>query len=118
MQLSSHQAQTIIDGAEAKDRKMGQEGASTADVIFSDVRVPPAALVGGSEEAGYRAAMTSLARGRVHIAALAVGAAQRALDESVAYAATATQGGAPAAIVTVRNGMYMAVACAVMDAKP
>ena len=37
--------------------------------------------------------MTSLARGRVHIAALAVGAAQRALDESVAYAAAATQGG-------------------------
>lgn len=37
--------------------------------------------------------MTSLARGRVHIAALSVGAAQRALDESVAYAATATQGG-------------------------
>ena len=39
--------------------------------------------------------MTSLARGRVHIAALAVGAAQRALDESVSYAATATQGGTP-----------------------
>ena len=37
--------------------------------------------------------MTSLARGRVHIAALAVGTAQRALDESVAYAASATQGG-------------------------
>ena len=37
--------------------------------------------------------MTSLARGRVHIAALAVGTAQRALDESVAYAATTTQGG-------------------------
>ena len=51
------------------------------------------ALVGGSEDIGYRAAMTSLARGRIHIAALAVGAAQRALDESVAYAATATQGG-------------------------
>ena len=37
--------------------------------------------------------MTSLARGRVHMAALAVGTAQRALDESVAYAASATQGG-------------------------
>ncbi|MGB2920175.1 MAG: acyl-CoA dehydrogenase family protein, partial [Mycobacterium sp.] len=49
--------------------------------------------VGGSEDIGYRAAMTSLARGRVHIAALAVGTAQRALDESVSYAATATQGG-------------------------
>ncbi|ODR10023.1 acyl-CoA dehydrogenase [Mycobacterium sherrisii] len=77
-----------------KDAKMGQEGAWTADVNFTDVRVGSAALVGGSEDVGYRAAMTSLARGRVHIAALAVGLATRALDESVAYAATATQGGA------------------------
>lgn len=79
----------------AKDAKMGQEGAWTSDVSFTDVRVPDAALVGGSEDLGYRAALTSLARGRVHIAALAVGAAQRALDESVAYAAAATQGGTP-----------------------
>lgn len=78
----------------AKDAKMGQEGAWTSDVGFTDVRVPGAALVGGSEDHGYRAAMTSLARGRVHMAALAVGSAQRVLDESVAYAATATQGGA------------------------
>ncbi|MFE9325428.1 acyl-CoA dehydrogenase family protein [Nocardia sp. NPDC052278] len=78
-----------------KDRKMGQEGAWTAEVRFQDVRVGPEALVGGNEDIGYRAAMTSLARGRIHIAALAVGAAQRALDESVAYAATATQGGTP-----------------------
>lgn len=77
----------------AKDAKMGQEGAWTADVTFSGVRVPAVALVGGDEDIGYRAAMTSLARGRIHIAALAVGAAQRALDESVSYAATATQGG-------------------------
>src|SRR5690606_32095142 len=55
-----------------KDRKMGQEGAWTAEVRFQDVRVGPDALVGGSEDIGYRAAMTSLARGRVHIAALAV----------------------------------------------
>ncbi|KMO68238.1 acyl-CoA dehydrogenase family protein [Mycolicibacterium obuense] len=79
----------------AKDKKMGQEGAWTADVTFSDVRVGDSALVGGSEDIGYRAALSSLARGRVHIAALAVGTAQRALDESVAYAATATQGGTP-----------------------
>ncbi|BBZ43035.1 acyl-CoA dehydrogenase family protein [Mycobacterium parmense] len=79
----------------AKDTKMGQEGAWTADVNFNDVRAGSDALIGGSEDIGYRAAMTSLARGRVHIAALAVGAAARALDESVSYAATATQGGAP-----------------------
>ncbi|MBB3601855.1 acyl-CoA dehydrogenase [Mycolicibacterium sp. BK556] len=79
----------------AKDAKMGQEGAWTSDVNFTDVRVGDDTLVGGSEDIGYRAAMTSLARGRIHIAALAVGSAQRALDESVAYAATATQGGTP-----------------------
>ncbi len=78
-----------------KDRKMGQEGAWTADVHFDGVRVPNAALIGGSEEVGYKAAMMSLARGRVHIAALSVGTAQRALDESIAWAATATQGGRP-----------------------
>lgn len=77
------------------DQKMGQEGAWTADVHLEDVRVDDDALVGGAVDVGYRAAMTSLAKGRVHIAALAVGQAQRALDESVAYAATATQGGTP-----------------------
>lgn len=79
----------------AKDAKMGQEGAWTSDVILEEVRVSDDALIGGSVDVGYRAAMTSLARGRIHIAALSVGAAQRALDESVAYAATATQGGTP-----------------------
>jgi acyl-CoA dehydrogenase len=74
---------------------MGQEGAWTSDVTFSDVRVGDEALIGGAEEVGYRAAMSSLARGRVHIAALAVGAARRALDESVTYAASATQDGTP-----------------------
>jgi acyl-CoA dehydrogenase len=79
----------------AKDAKMGQEGAWTSDVYFTDVRVGPDALIGGSEDIGYRAALTSLARGRIHIAALAVGSAQRALDESVGFAAAATQGGQP-----------------------
>lgn len=78
-----------------KDRKMGQEGAWTADVNFSNVQVGNDALIGGSEEVGYKAAMSSLARGRVHIAALSVGTARRALDESVSYAAAATQGGTP-----------------------
>lgn len=76
-----------------KDAKMGQEGAWTSDVYFTDVRVGPESLIGGNEDIGYRAALTSLARGRIHIAALAVGSAQRALDESAAFAATATQDG-------------------------
>lgn len=78
-----------------KDAKMGQAGAWTSDVYFTDVRLGPEALIGGSEDIGYRAALTSLARGRIHIAALAVGTAQRALDESIEFAVTATQGGSP-----------------------
>lgn len=78
-----------------KDAKMGQAGAWTSDVYFTDVRLGPEALIGGSEDIGYRAALTSLARGRIHIAALAVGTAQRALDESIDFAITATQGGSP-----------------------
>ena len=78
-----------------KDRKMGQEGATTAEVGFDRVRVGPDALVSGQVETGFRAAMSVLARGRVHIAALAVGMAQRALDESVAYSAYNRQGGVP-----------------------
>lgn len=78
-----------------KDQKMGQEGAWTADVHLDAVRVPSTALVGGDEDAGYRAAMASLARGRVAIATAGVGAAQRAHEESVRYAGLATQGGTP-----------------------
>jgi acyl-CoA dehydrogenase len=76
-----------------KDHKMGQEGAVTADVSFDGVRVDADALVSGEVQTGFRAAMTVLARGRVHIAALAMGLARRALDESVAYAAQVRQGG-------------------------
>ncbi|WP_440712455.1 acyl-CoA dehydrogenase family protein [Gordonia sp. FQ] len=75
------------------DAKMGQQGAWTANVSYAGVRVPNSALVGGDVDTGYKAAMTSLARGRVHIAALAVGSAQRALDESLRHAAVTTQGG-------------------------
>ncbi len=76
-----------------KDKKMGQSGSQTAEVYFDDVRVDGSALVGGDPDVGYRAAMTILARGRIHIAAVAVGQAQRALDESVRHAALTTQGG-------------------------
>lgn len=88
-------AETAGVSVAAHDRKMGQEGAWTADVHFDGVRVPASALVGGNVDVGYKAAMTSLARGRVHIAALAVGSAQRALDESLRHVAVTTQGGTP-----------------------
>ncbi|MGY1831787.1 acyl-CoA dehydrogenase family protein [Geodermatophilus sp. SYSU D01180] len=77
-----------------KDKKMGQSGAWTSEVFFDGVHVPADALI-GEEGRGYSKALTVLSRGRLHIAALCVGMAQRVLDESVAYAATAKQGGAP-----------------------
>jgi acyl-CoA dehydrogenase len=77
-----------------KDTKMGQSGAWTAEVFFDDVHVPADALI-GEEGRGYAKALTVLSRGRLHIAALCVGMAQRVLDESVAYATSAKQGGAP-----------------------
>ena len=78
-----------------KDRKMGQAGAWTAEVFFEDVAVPAAALIGGQEGAGFAEAMKSLVRGRVHIAAVCVGMAERLLDESVAHAQSSRQGGQP-----------------------
>lgn len=74
------------------DPKMGQRGSSTAEVSFDGVRVDGGALVGGEEGVGFRAAMTSLAKGRLHIAAICVGLAQRLLDESVHWATTNRQG--------------------------
>ncbi|WP_261570162.1 acyl-CoA dehydrogenase family protein [Frankia gtarii] len=78
-----------------KDHKMGQSGAWTADVRLDDVRVPASTVVGGEGGLGrgYATAMRCLAHGRIHIAALCVGLAQRLVDESVSYAATRRQGG-------------------------
>jgi acyl-CoA dehydrogenase len=94
--ISSFVVETATPGVTVgpKDKKMGQSGAWTAEVFFDDVRVGASALI-GEEGRGYSKALTVLSRGRLHIAALCVGMAQRVLDESVAYAATAKQGGAP-----------------------
>ena len=75
------------------DRKMGQRGAHTCDVIFDNVRVPAANLIGGREGQGFKTAMKVLDKGRIHIAAVACGVAQRLLRDSVAYAAEREQFG-------------------------
>jgi acyl-CoA dehydrogenase len=74
------------------DAKMGQRGAHTAEVFFDGVRVPARNLI-GPEGTGFRTAMASLAHGRLSIAAVCVGLAQRILDETVRYAKDRTQGG-------------------------
>src|SRR6516162_2306788 len=77
----------------ARDHKMGQAGAWTADVAFTGVRVPGDALVGEAPQAGYATAMRSLAHGRLIIAGLCVGVAARLIDESVSFAKERSQGG-------------------------
>jgi acyl-CoA dehydrogenase len=78
-----------------KDVKTGQAGAWTSEVYLDRVRVPESSLVGGLAGSGFSAAMRSLSKGRLHIAGLCVGSAQRLLDESVAYARSSKQGGRP-----------------------
>ena len=68
------------------DKKMGQRGTKTCDVILDNVRVPAANIIGGKPGRGFKTAMKVLDRGRLHISAVACGMAQRILDESVAYA--------------------------------
>lgn len=87
------------------DKKMGQAGAWTNEVYFDDVVVGVDRLVSGQEEVGFRAAMASLAKGRLHISGICVGQAQRILDESVAHAATAKQGGEPIGTFQLIQGM-------------
>ncbi|MGO8864023.1 MAG: acyl-CoA dehydrogenase family protein [Acidimicrobiales bacterium] len=90
-----------------RDHKMGQFGAWTADVNLQDVRVPATALVGGDAgtNTGWATAMRCLAHGRIHIAALCVGMAERLVDESVEYARTRKQSGRPIASFQLIQGL-------------
>ena len=79
------------------DRKMGQKGAHTCDVIFDNCRVPAANLIGEKEGVGFKTAMKTLDKGRLHIAAVATGAAERMLADAVRYATERKQFGKPIA---------------------
>ena len=88
----------LIDGAtpgmsaSAPERKMGLTGSTTAQMRFENARVDADRLV-GQEGHGLKIALASLSSGRLGIAACAVGLAQAALDEAVAYAKDRTQFG-------------------------
>ena len=81
------------------DKKMGQKGSHTCDVILEDVRVPADAIIGGParENQGFKTAMKVLDRGRLHISAICVGAAERLIRDSLAYAMERKQFGEPIA---------------------
>lgn len=78
-----------------KDKKMGQQGSYTCDVIFEDCRVPAANLIGGKEGEGFITSMKVLDRGRLHISALSVGTAERLIADALQYAVERQQFGKP-----------------------
>lgn len=77
----------------APDKKMGQRGTVTCDVLFDDVRVPAENIIGGKPGQGFKTAMKVLDRGRIHMSAVATGMARRLVDESVRYATERRQFG-------------------------
>ena len=66
------------------EHKMGLRGSPTGEVVFDDVRVPAANLV-GEEGQGFTIAMHTLDRSRPTIGAQAVGIAQCAIDHASTY---------------------------------
>jgi alkylation response protein AidB-like acyl-CoA dehydrogenase len=67
-----------------KERKMGWNSQPTAQVMFSDCRVPVANRIGAEGE-GFRIAMMGLDGGRINIGACSLGTARASLDEAIAY---------------------------------
>ena len=88
----------------APEKKMGQKGARVADLQLDDVPVPVANRLGDEGE-GFKIAMRVLDRGRLHIAAVCVGVAERLIADSVAYALERRQFGKPIAEHQLIQGM-------------
>jgi acyl-CoA dehydrogenase len=79
------------------DRKMGQRGGHTCDVIFDQARVPAANIIGGKEGMGFKTAMKVLDKARLNIAAVCVGVSERMLQDALRYAMQRRQFGRPVA---------------------
>ena len=105
------------------DEKMGHKGSHTCDVIFEDCRVPAANLIGGKEGIGFKTAMKVLDKGRINIAAISVGVAERMLEDALRYACERKQFGKPIAEFQLIQAMLAdskaeiyAARCMVLDA--
>lgn len=78
------------------DKKMGQAGSMTCDVIFEDCRVPAENII-GEEGEGFITAMKVLDRGRLHISGVSIGVAERLIKDALDYAMQRKQFGKPLA---------------------
>ncbi len=66
--------------------KLGYRGPETCEIVLDDVRVPVTSLLGGAEGRGLQQVLAALEKGRINIAARAVGVAQEAYDQALRYA--------------------------------
>ena len=105
-------------------KKMGQQGAHVCDVVFDNCRVPAAQILGGPEKInqGFKSAMKTLDRGRIHISALSVGCANRLIDLCLNYSLERKQFGQQIAEFQLLQGMIAdsktesyAAECMVLD---
>jgi alkylation response protein AidB-like acyl-CoA dehydrogenase len=69
----------------SKDPVMGLRGLATGELVFEDCQVPRSALLAQPGQ-GFKSAMRSLTGGRIGIGSQAVGIAQAAMEEAIAYA--------------------------------
>jgi len=76
--------------------KLGIRGSDTSELLFDNCRIPQANRL-GEEGRGLKISLTILDGGRIGIAAQALGIAQAAYDDAVAYAKERTQFGKPIA---------------------
>ncbi len=79
-----------------KEQKLGIRSSPTLELVFANCRIPAANLL-GEEGSGFKIAMKTLDGGRIGIASQALGIAQGALDEAVAYAKERKQFNTPIA---------------------
>jgi acyl-CoA dehydrogenase len=78
------------DGAEGFERgrnlhKIGMEGNDTSELFFNDVKVPADNIIGGVEGHGFIQLMQQLPQERLNIAVQGIAAAERGLQETLAY---------------------------------
>ncbi len=66
------------------EKKMGQTGSATNEVLFQGCRVPESAILGRPND-GFRVAVGELAGGRIGIASLSLGIARAAMERAKAY---------------------------------
>lgn len=68
-----------------EENKMGIRGSNTCDVVFEDVHVPAENMLGKVGQ-GFKIAMDTLDLARPFVGSMAVGIAQRSMEEAIAYA--------------------------------